>query len=122
VTERFNPTVAQWGFAKYGALRTLASAIVQLKNWPEVWPHLRRRGCTTEFPTLRFRRGLILQHRPEDLPCGQYYDVFRHKIYRQYKSEPRHWRGQPGLGYPAANRPLAERPECSLFTQMTKAS
>ena len=82
-------TVAQWGFAKYGALCTLASTVIQLQNWREVWPFLRHHPTRTELPSLRFRRGLILRHRPEDVAGGQYYDVFRHKIYRQYISEPR---------------------------------
>ncbi len=83
-------TITQWGLAKYGAARTLTSTVIQLKNWRELWPRLRRNGVTTEFPTLRFRRGLILRYRPEDVALAQYVEVFRHKIYRQLIHEPRH--------------------------------
>ena len=82
-------TFTQWGFAKYGALRMLGSTIVQLKNWPELWPRLLLHRTTTEFPALRFRRGMTLRYRPEDQALDQYCEVFRYKLYRQYLREPR---------------------------------
>jgi FkbM family methyltransferase len=81
-------TIAQWGLAKYGALRTLTSTMVQLKNWREAWPPLRYHGAKTESHALIFRRGLILRYRPEDVALDQYVEVFRNKIYRQYIREP----------------------------------
>jgi FkbM family methyltransferase len=83
-------TITQWVLAKYGAARTLTSTVVQLKNWPELWPRLLRNRTTAESPALRFRRGLVLRYRPEDLALAQYVEVFLHKIYRQLIHEPRH--------------------------------
>ena len=46
-------TGSQWVLARYGAVRTLTSKIIQLKNWQELWPRLRFKDVTTEFPTVR---------------------------------------------------------------------
>lgn len=75
--------------AKYGAVRTLSRTMVQLKNWPEVWPFQRLHAPDIGCPALRFRTGLILRHRPEDLVLAQYNDVFRYKVYRQHIRETR---------------------------------
>lgn len=108
-------TVAQWGFAKHGALSTLAGAIVQLKNWPEVWPHVRRHGCATEFPhaslqtwsdpstsTGRPAMRSVLRR----IPVQGLSSVHQRTLAGSdggYRCK--HRRGQPGLGYPAAARP-----------------
>jgi hypothetical protein len=83
-------TSRQWMLAKYGAARAVISTMVQLKNWPELWPRLRRDGIMTDSPTLRFRRGLVLRYRPEDVALAQFIEVFLHRIYRQFIREPRH--------------------------------
>lgn len=82
-------TRTQWICAKYGATRTLTSTMVQLKNWREVW-RLRCNGVTNGPTSLRFRRGLILRYRPEDVAFAQYVEVFRYKMYRQLIREPQH--------------------------------
>jgi FkbM family methyltransferase len=83
-------TPVQWVQAKYRALRTLTSIVAQLDNWREVWPCFRARGRTDDLPTLHFRRGLAIRHRPVDCMCFQFGEVFRDKLYRQFVKEPSH--------------------------------
>jgi FkbM family methyltransferase len=64
----------------------LALMIAWFDNWREVWRCYR---SGTELPPLRFRRGLVLRHRPEDQPLLQFLEVFRLKNYRRYVTEPR---------------------------------
>jgi hypothetical protein len=66
----------------------LTSTIVQLKN-RRVWSFRRRHAPRIEWPTLRFRRGLIPQHGPQDMVLAHYYEVFRYRIDCQYIREPR---------------------------------
>jgi len=70
---------------RYLALRTLASMTAWFDNWREVWSCYRR---GTELPPLRFRRGFVLRHRPEDQALLQFYEVFRDKSYRRHITVP----------------------------------
>jgi FkbM family methyltransferase len=79
-------TAAESALGKYYALRTLASMIAWFNNWGEIW-HCYRRGA--DVPPLRFRRGVVLRHCPEDQVLLQFDEVFRDKIYRRYITEPR---------------------------------
>ncbi|HEV7987745.1 MAG TPA: hypothetical protein VGP23_04590, partial [Candidatus Binataceae bacterium] len=79
-------TAAESVLGKYRALRTLASIVAWFDNWDEIW-RCYRRGA--ELPPLRFRRGFILRHRPEDQVLLQFYEVFRDKNYRRYIAEHR---------------------------------
>lgn len=79
-------TAAESVLGKYRALRTLASIVAWFHNWDEIW-RCYRRGA--ELPPLRFRRGFILRHRPEDQVLLQFYEVFRDKNYRRYIAEHR---------------------------------
>lgn len=78
-------TAAESVLGKYYALRTLVTMIVRFENWGEVW-RCYRQGA--ELPPLRFRRGFVLHHRPEDQALLQCYEVFRDKSYRRYITEP----------------------------------
>lgn len=80
-------TAAESIQGRYYALVTLVSMIAWFDNWREVWGCYRR---GTELPPLRFRRNLVLHHRPGDVALVQFYDVFRDKNYRRYITEPRH--------------------------------
>jgi FkbM family methyltransferase len=79
-------TAAESIQGRYYALVTLVSMIAWFDNWSEVWRRYRRGA---ELPPLRFRRDLVLHHRPEDQALMQFYDVFRDKNYRRYITEPR---------------------------------
>jgi FkbM family methyltransferase len=79
-------TATESVLGRYFALRTLASMIAWFDNWGEVW-RCYRQGA--ELPPLRFRRGFVLRHRPEDQALLQFYEVFRDKDYRRYITEPR---------------------------------
>lgn len=79
-------TVVELIQGKFQGLKTLASMIAWFDNWRDVWS-CHRRGV--ELPPLRFRHGLVLHHRPEDVALVQFVDVFRDKNYRQYITEPR---------------------------------
>jgi FkbM family methyltransferase len=83
-------TPIQWVKAKCRALRTLTSIVAQTDNWREVWPCYRVRGNTDGLPTLHFRHGLAIRHRPVDCMHGQFAEVFLLKAYRQFIKEPRH--------------------------------
>ncbi|HVA40413.1 MAG TPA: FkbM family methyltransferase [Candidatus Binataceae bacterium] len=79
-------TAAEWSFGKYYALRMLVSMIAWFDNWREVWLSYRSGAA---IPPLRFRRGFVLHHRPEDQVLLQFFEVFRDKSYRRYITEPR---------------------------------
>jgi FkbM family methyltransferase len=79
-------TVTESILGRYFAVRTLASMIAWFDNWGEVW-RCYRHG--TDLPPLRFKRGFVLRHRPEDQALLQFYEVFRDKDYRRYITEPR---------------------------------
>lgn len=79
-------TAAESILGKCFALGMLASMIARFDNWREVWSCYRRGA---ELPPLRFRRGFVLRHRPEDQALLQFYEVFRDKSYRRYITEPR---------------------------------
>jgi FkbM family methyltransferase len=83
-------TPTQWLQAKYQALRTLTSIVAQVDNWREVWPCYRVRGNPDDLPTLHFRQGLAIRHRPVDCMHCQFAEVFLLKAYRQFIKEPRH--------------------------------
>lgn len=79
-------TAAEWSYGKYYAIRMLVSMIAWFDNWREVWLSYR---SGAEIPHLRFRRGFVLHHRPEDQVLLQFFEVFRDKNYRRYITEPR---------------------------------
>ena len=83
-------TPMQWLQSNYQAVRTLTSIVAQMDNWREVWPCYRVRGNTDGLPTLHFRHGLAIRHRPVDRMHGQFAEVFLFKAYRKFIKEPRH--------------------------------
>jgi FkbM family methyltransferase len=83
-------TPMQWLQSNYQAVRTLTSIVAQMDNWREVWPCYRARGNTDGLPTLHFRHGLAIRHRPVDRMHGQFAEVFLFKAYRKFIKEPRH--------------------------------
>lgn len=83
-------TPMRWLQSNYQAVRTLTSIVAQMDNWREVWPCYRARGNTDGLPTLHFRHGLAIRHRPVDRMHGQFAEVFLFKAYRKFIKEPRH--------------------------------
>jgi FkbM family methyltransferase len=77
-------TLSEWLFGKYYALRALTTMAGWFDNWTEVFDNYR---TGRDLPQLRFRRGFILYHRPEDQALLQFYEVFRDKSYRRYSAE-----------------------------------
>jgi len=78
-------TATEWSFGKYHALRTFVNMIAWFDNWGEVWRCYR---LGAHLPPLRFKRGFVLRHRPEDQAILQFYEIFRDKNYRRYITEP----------------------------------
>ncbi len=78
-------TYADRALGKYHAVRMLMSMIAWFDNWRELWSCYRN---GTELPPLRFRRGFVLNHRPEDQSLVQFHEIFRDKNYRRCITEP----------------------------------
>ncbi len=66
---------------KLHAARTLGMMTRHLRNWRDVWSAYR---SSRTLPTLAFRSGFVLHHRPQDDPIMLMHEVFGGRHYRRH--------------------------------------
>lgn len=73
-----------WLKGKYYALSALIEMMLWFDNWREVFDGYRGR---TALAPLRFRRGFVLHHAPNDCCISTFREVFRDCSYRRHVNE-----------------------------------
>ena len=71
-------TFLQRGRAKIHALGTLTRMVRDFRNWPGIWAAYRARS---PVPPLKFRRGMHIEHEPEDDVLSKYMEIFVRECY-----------------------------------------
>lgn len=80
-----NGALQRWFIGKYHALSALVEMMVWLDNWHETFDGYRGRA---PLAPLRFRRGFVLDHAPDDYWIYTFREVFRDRSYRRHVNEP----------------------------------
>lgn len=73
-----------WFTGKLGAIQALSEMFIWFSNWREVFDGYR--GRTPPAP-MRFRRGFVVHHSPDDVAIFTFREVFRDRCYRRYLDE-----------------------------------
>lgn len=74
-------SIAAIARGKLHAARTLGMMTRHLRNWSDVWSAYRSGGT---LPSLEFRSGFVLHHRPQDDPIMLMHEVFGGRHYRRH--------------------------------------